>query len=118
MTETKNETKKGTRKSEKQVSAERYMKFYEFLMYDPIYNDLSPSAKILYTYLNDKISLFQYKQEMYEEGHGTKSYVDKEGNLFLLADNTELTYFLNCSEPTLIKFKKELSSYGLLEKNQ
>ena len=51
---------------------------------------------------------------MFEEGVGTKSYVDKEGNLFVLADNTELIYLLKCSEPTLIKIK-ELASYGLLE---
>ena len=44
MTETKNENKM-EQESEKQVSAERYMRFYEFLMFDLSYNDLSDGDK-------------------------------------------------------------------------
>jgi hypothetical protein len=109
---------KGQRKSAKRVNAERYIRFYEFLIYDPIYRELSHGSKILYTYLSDKMSYFEFKQKQYEEGEGTKSYVDEKGDLFIIADNTELTYLFNVSEPTLIRWKKELASYGLLEEIQ
>lgn len=106
---------KGTRKSKKQVNSDKYMKLYEFLMFDPIYKNMSAEAKLLYAYLDKKIYMFEEKQKAYEEGEGTKSYEDENGDLFIIADNTELIYLLNCSEPTLIKFKKELDAHGLIE---
>ena len=106
---------KGTRKSKKQVNSDKYMKLYEFLMFDPIYKSMSAEAKLLYSYLDKKVYMFEEKQKAYEEGEGTKSYVDEEGDLFIIADNVELTYLFNVSEPTLIKIKKELDSYGLME---
>ncbi|GAA3332316.1 hypothetical protein GCM10020331_091980 [Ectobacillus funiculus] len=54
--------------------------------------------------------------EANEQGmEGTRSYRDDSGYIYLLADNTELTYLFQISEPTLVKIKKELARYGLLE---
>src|SRR5699024_6246010 len=105
----------GKRINGKRANAERYIPFYEFLLFDPLYRKMNEKGKILYTYLRNKVKYFEHENERYEQGEGTKSYLDDEGNTFIIADNTELCYILNCTEPTLIKTKKIIAEYGLLE---
>ena len=105
---------KNKKLSKQQIQAHQYIQLRDFLLYDPHYNKLSDRAKILYSHLLNKISLFAKRQELYEMGEGSKSYCDDEGNLFIIADNVELMYILNCSEPTAIKAKEELEAYDLL----
>ena len=116
--ETKANQQQGNRISGKKASAERYIPFYEFLLFDPLYKEMSDRAKTLYTFLRSKVKDFEHKQEQYESGEGTKSYADDEGNIFILADNTEIEYILNASEPTVIKVKNELTDFGLLEQTK
>jgi hypothetical protein len=110
---------KGQRITGKQVSKETYIKLNDFLLFDQQYRKISSNAKLLYSYLRNKMNFFQKQTEMYNEGlEGTRSYIDKEGNIFCLADNSELMYMINITEPTLIKIKKELESFNLLEQIQ
>ena len=107
--------KKGQKITGKQASREVYIPLYEFLMFDENYRKLSSNAKILYTFLRNKIIYFKsITEEIEMTGEGTRSYRDDEGYIFCIADNTELCYILNVSEPTLIRIKKELSTSGLL----
>jgi len=99
----------------KKINADQYMPFYEFLFFDPLYRKMSDKAKILYTYLRNTLKFFEHENERYKHEEGLKSYFDENGDLFVIADNIELCYILNCSEPTLIKTKKEIARYGLLE---
>jgi len=111
----KKEMEKGKRINGKEANAEKYIPLYEFLMFDPIYKAMSDRAKILYCYLRDKTKYFEMQTELHQQGMGTKSYLDENGDTYILADNTELIYLFNCAESTLIRAKKELSKYGLLE---
>ncbi|WP_306010518.1 replication initiator protein A [Bacillus sp. MMSF_3328] len=111
----KKEIEQGERISGKRVNQDKYMPLYEFLMFDPIYRKMHEKAKILYCFLRNKVSYFEMQTEAHANGvEGTKSYLDKNGDIYILADNTELMYLLNCSEPTLIKYKRELANHGLL----
>lgn len=106
---------KGQKISGKQASKEAYIQLYEFLMFDENYRKLSPNAKILYTFLRNKVTYFRSITEEAEmTGEGTRSYRDDEGYIFCIADNTELCFILNVAESTLIRIKKELSTNGLL----
>lgn len=111
----KKDLAEGKKLSGKKVNAENYIQLFEFLMFDPIYRDLHDKAKILYSFLRNKAKYFEAQTEAYENGiENTKSYLDEDGYIYLLADNTELMYILNTSEPTLIKMKKLLHDYKLL----
>ncbi|PGA57344.1 replication initiator protein A [Bacillus pseudomycoides] len=107
--------KKGQKITGKQASKEAYIPLHEFLMFDENYRKLSSNAKILYTFLRNKITYFRSITEEAEmTGEGTRSYRDDEGYIFCIADNTELCFILNVAESTLIRIKKELSTFGLL----
>src|SRR5699024_10065476 len=110
------EIEKGERINGRKANAEKYIPFYEFLMFDPLYREMSDRAKIMYCYLRDKTKYFEMQTQLYQQGvEGTKSYLDEDGDTYILADNTELMYLFNCAESTLIRTKKELAKYGLLE---
>lgn len=115
MSKTKNNIPQGKKISGKQANADRYIKLNEFLLFDPLYRDMPEKAKILYVFLRHKLPYFQQQTEAHENGlEETKSYRDKQGYIYCIADNTELEYILNCAESTLIRTKKALKQYGLL----
>ncbi|WP_312498077.1 hypothetical protein [Bacillus luti] len=115
----------GTKISGKQATKDAYIKLFEFLMFDQNYRTLSPNAKILYSFLRNKINYFTTitkaselaMEEAAANGEtlkGTKSYRDSEGYIYCIADNTELEYLLNVAESTLTRIKTELHIAGLL----
>ncbi|MED3976798.1 hypothetical protein P4639_25685 [Priestia megaterium] len=105
----------GNKISEQETNATKYIKFYEFLLFDPTYRELSEKAKLLYSYLRSKIPYFEFQTKANEQGiEGTKSYRDEEGFIYCIADNAELEYLLKASEPTVIRAKKDLEAFGLL----
>ncbi|MDC2867546.1 replication initiator protein A [Bacillus sp. BP-3] len=107
--------KQGQKISGKQATKEAYIKLHEFLMFDENYRTLSSNAKLLYSFLRNKVTYFKIITEEAEmTGAGTRSYRDDEGYIFCIADNTELCYILNVAESTLIRVKKELHTFGLL----
>ncbi|KIQ88529.1 hypothetical protein RW25_07295 [Bacillus sp. L_1B0_8] len=117
--------KQGNKISGKQATKDAYIKFFEFLMFDQNYRTLSPNAKILYSFLRNKINYFANittatelaVEEAAANGEtlkGTKSYRDSDGYIYCIADNTELEYLLNVAESTVTRIKAELHIAGLL----
>lgn len=115
----------GNKISGKQATKDAYIKLFEFLMFDQNYRTLSPNAKILYSFLRNKINYFTNItaatelaiEEAAANGEtlkGTKSYRDSDGYIYCIADNTELEYLLNVAESTLTRIKTELHVAGLL----
>ncbi|MGG4306054.1 hypothetical protein ABEW59_25305 [Bacillus wiedmannii] len=115
----------GNKISGKQATKDAYIKLFEFLMFDQNYRTLSPNAKILYSFLRNKINYFTNIttatelaiEEAAVNGEtlkGTKSYRDSDGYIYCIADNTELEYLLNVAESTLTRIKTELHVAGLL----
>lgn len=77
------------------------------LFTNPIYRDLSPTAKLLYLFLKDQT-------EKMEDHDSEMGRLDDRGAIYIESDNTDIKTILNVSEPTLIKAKKELESLNLL----
>lgn len=111
-----NNIKKNKRINTKKLNAEKYIPFYEFLLYDDKYRNLSNTAKILYCYYRNKLGTNEFWTEQAELGvEGVKSYRDEQGDVFVIADNSELQIILQVSEPTVTKATKELVKFNLLE---
>ena len=84
-----------------------YLAFFKVpkpLIYDSKYKKLSNNAKLMYMLLFDRLEL-----SLVNKWH------DKEGNVFQYYTNEQLMIDLNCSEPTIIKTKKELKDAQLLK---
>ncbi|HFI0171665.1 TPA: replication initiator protein A [Streptococcus suis] len=85
-----------------EVRNNQFYQFPQWLLEEP-YNKLSDRAKIMYTLLWDRRKL-SAKNEWYDES----------GAVYVKYTNKRLMEKLNCSEPAIIKTKKELSEAGLL----
>lgn len=84
-----------------------YLAFFKVpkpLIYDEEYKRLSNNAKLMYMLLFDRLELSL-----------TNKWHDKNGNVFQYYTNEQLMIDLNCSEPTIIKTKKELKDAQLLK---
>ena len=90
------------RKAEK-----KFLMLPALLIYGELYRGLDSGAKIAWTILNARANL-------------SKKYgwYDVEGNVYFVYTNQELMNLVNVSEPTIVKIKKELISYGLLEQKR
>lgn len=86
------------RKAEK-----KFLMLPALLIYGELYRDLDSGAKIAWTILNDRANLSK-----------KNGWYDEEGNVYFVYTNQELMNLVNVSEPTIVKIKKELISYGLL----
>ena len=111
------QVQKGQRITGKKASAERYIPFYEFLFFDPLYREMKDKAKILYSYLRKKSIDNKEKTQKFEEGEEgfTKSYRDENGDIFVIADNSELSIILQCHPNRVKDQRDELKKYGLLD---
>ncbi|HDT6947475.1 TPA: replication initiator protein A [Staphylococcus aureus] len=90
----------------------RFTKLYKFLFEDPTFNALPAKAKLLYALISERQSLSKANAKQ----HGIQSqFIDNEGRLFSIYTNQELMTKLNMSKPTVIKLKKQLIEFGLLE---
>ncbi|MDI1662448.1 replication initiator protein A [Staphylococcus aureus] len=90
----------------------RFTKLYKFLFEDPTFNTLPAKAKLLYALISERQSLSKSNAKQ----HGIQSqFIDNEGRLFSIYTNQELMTKLNMSKPTVIKLKKQLIEFGLLE---
>ncbi|WP_353437348.1 replication initiator protein A [Staphylococcus aureus] len=90
----------------------RFTKLYKFLFEDLTFNTLPAKAKLLYALISERQSLSKANAKQ----HGIQSqFIDHEGRLFSIYTNQELMTKLNMSEPTVIKLKKQLIEFGLLE---
>ncbi|NQI70677.1 DnaD domain protein [Streptococcus suis] len=85
-----------------EVRNNQFYQFPQWLLEEP-YNVLSDRAKIMYMLLWDRRKL-SIKNEWYDEN----------GRVYVQYTNKNLMEKLSCSEPAIIKTKKELSELGLL----
>ncbi|MEX0415488.1 replication initiator protein A [Bacillus sp. C30] len=93
----------------RKASTDLYFPLHQFLFYEPKYRKLSNNARVLYSILRDR-----YKLSLQTSQH-VDTYIDSEGDIYCILDNTELSYLLAVSEPTAIKAKKELHAVELLD---
>ncbi|PGE00021.1 replication initiator protein A [Bacillus pseudomycoides] len=101
--------KKERRINGRKASTDLYFPLHQFLFYEPKYRKLSNNARVLYSILRDR-----YKLSLQTSQH-VDTYIDSEGDIYCILDNTELSYLLAVSEPTAIKAKKELHAVELLD---
>lgn len=98
----------------KQISGEFFLKTPKFFYSDPKYRQVTGNAVKLYTYLRDRLQDFTMRQEAFEEGEWSKSYLDSEGYLYIICDNTELQTVTGLKKDALQAAKKNLEKFGLL----
>ncbi|TKI43435.1 replication initiator protein A [Bacillus mycoides] len=91
------------------ASTDLYFQLFQHLFYEPKYRKLSNNARVLYSILRDRYKLSLQTSKVKD------AFIDEDGNIFCILDNTELSYLLTVSEPTAIKAKKELHTVGLLD---
>ena len=72
-------------------------------LYEPPYNALSDKAKQIYMFLFDRRTLSIQNK-----------WFDEKGDVFVYYTNEQLMEKLNCSKPTIISAKKELTDMQLL----
>lgn len=77
------------------------------LITDPLFVDLSLSAKLLYGILLDRMSLSMRNK-----------WLDKENRVYIIYQISEIMENLNMAEKTAIKTLKELEVVGLVEKKR
>jgi hypothetical protein len=85
---------------------EMELRFYQMpkaLFGNPIYKGLSLAAKAMYSILRDRMEL-SIQNDWYDE----------EGNIFSIYTVDEMAELIEIDRKTVIKYKKELVSYGLL----
>jgi len=95
-----------TRITIEDYNKESFIKLYQFLFIEP-YINMSNDSKIMYSLLRDRFNLSVQN-----------NWVNKNGEIYLIYSNKELVEIIKKSEPTIIKIKKELASYYLLEEEQ
>lgn len=77
------------------------------LITDPLFAELSLSAKLLYGILLDRMSLSMKNK-----------WLDKENRVYIIYQISEIMENLNMAEKTAIKTLKELEAVGLVEKKR
>ncbi|HGA2981026.1 TPA: replication initiator protein A [Streptococcus agalactiae] len=85
-----------------EVKNNQFYKFPQWLLKEP-YNVLSDKAKLIYMLLFDRRTLSVENK-----------WFDDDGKVYMYFTNEQFMELLKCSEKTIIKSKKELSNFGLL----
>lgn len=85
-----------------EVERHVFVKIPQWLFSEP-YNNLSSNAKLMYALLYDRLSLSL-----------ANKWIDENGETFQYFKNEKFCSFLNCSERTVIKIKKELTEAKLM----
>lgn len=85
-------------------SSERFYRVPKIFVESPIYKKMSTDAKFTYAILKDRFELSL-----------RNNWIDKNGDVYLIYTVTELQEILGYGNKKVIKLKKELQEYGLLE---
>lgn len=86
-----------------EIKRNSFYQFPRWLLSEP-YSRLGDKAKMMYMLLFDRRGL-SVKNKWHDE----------DGNIYMYFTNEEFMKELNCSEPSIIKAKKELAEIGLLK---
>ena len=87
-----------------EVKNNAFYQFPQWLLKEEPYNNLGDKAKLMYMLLFDRRTL-SIKNKWY----------DGDGQIYMYFTNKQFMEELNCSEPAIIKAKKELTKFGLLK---
>ncbi|HGH7976379.1 replication initiator protein A [Streptococcus dysgalactiae] len=85
-------------------SSERFYRIPKIFVESPLYKPMSTDAKFTYAILKDRFELSL-----------RNNWIDKNGDVYLIYTVTELQKILGYGNKKVIKLKKELQEYGLLE---
>ncbi|MGT2754114.1 replication initiator protein A [Streptococcus ovis] len=85
-------------------SSERFYRIPKIFVESPLYKPMSTDAKFTYAILKDRFELSL-----------RNNWIDKNGDVYLIYTVTELQEILGYGNKKVIKLKKELQEYGLLE---
>lgn len=89
----------------KQVNnGERFFRVPKQLFKSPFYKKMSADSKLLYAILKDRFDLSV-----------KNNWIDEEGNIYFIFTVEEIGEMLGCGKDKVIKLKKELKKYDLLE---
>ena len=86
---------------------QRFLMLPAGLVYGSLYKTLSADAKFAWTILNDRSKL-----------SAKNGWYDENGDIYFVFSIDTLKEILQVSKPTVIKIKKELEEYGLLEQRR
>ena len=86
---------------------QRFLMLPAGLAYGELYETLSTDSKFAWTILNDRAKLSK-----------RNGWFDEDGSIYFIFNNIDLVRILKMSEPKVIKIKKELVEYGLLEQKR
>lgn len=92
---------------EQYETSERYFKLPKLLFESPFYENMRLDSKVSYSILKDRLSLSL-----------KNNWIDEEGRIYLVYSNSKLMKILNCSKSTLLRIKKQLAEYGLMQEVQ
>ena len=87
-----------------EVKNNAFYQFPQWLLKEEPYKNLGDKAKLMYMLLFDRRTL-SIKNKWY----------DDNGQIYMYFTNKQFMEELNCSEPAIIKAKKELTKFGLLK---
>lgn len=89
----------------KQVNnGERFFRVPKQLFESPFYKKMSADSKLLYAILKDRFDLSV-----------KNNWIDEEGNIYFIFTVEEIGAIFGCGKDKVIKLKKELKKYDLLE---
>ncbi|MBF0992859.1 MAG: replication initiator protein A [Granulicatella sp.] len=86
---------------------QRFLMLPAGLAYGELYKDLSSDSKFAWTILNDRAKLSKQN-----------GWYDEDGSIYFIFSNNDLVEIIKQSEPKIIKIKKELIEFGLLEQRR
>ncbi|MFZ7333563.1 replication initiator protein A [Streptococcus pluranimalium] len=88
---------------EQMQTSERYFPMAWVLWEDDHYRGLRTDCKVLYSMMKNRLEL-----------SAKNGWVDELGRVYIEFSNAEIQRYFNCSKPTAIKIKKDLTDYGLI----
>ncbi|CAM3162517.1 replication initiator protein A [Leuconostoc inhae] len=88
-------------------TSERFYMMPKGLFENDVYHDMKPESKLAYAILKDRFKLSL-----------ENNWVDKQGNVYLYYPNIKLGEKLGVGKDKVIRIKKELQKFGLLEEER
>ncbi len=89
---------------EQVMNGERFFRVPKLLFESDFYKTMSSDSKLLYAILKDRFDLSV-----------KNNWIDAEGNIYFIFTVTEIGEMLGCGKDKVIKLKRELKKYDLLE---
>lgn len=89
------------------VTSERFIMFSKALIEDDYYKKMKPESKLAYSLLRNRFNLLI-----------SNEWIDSKGDVYLYYPNEKLAKDLNVGKDKVIRIKKELHEFGLLEEER